>query len=267
MVLSSNTQGWFGDFNLDVHHTLEWRVGPLTFWVYRGEHEWRLRSDGGGDPLSPTAETVLREERQADVEDSKVQRFLLTQDSPRLSVGVMLPDRPVVSKPASPVSIPAGESVSFYLSYPVWLTLSVGDPPRKLAEFPSQRLSDTWFGPNTREGMLCYATRSRCRLNLSDHPHVPNRAITQLLIRNQGQDALTLDRVKLPVATLSLYRSLDRNWLWTQTVSLLRQEGGDMAELKLGSGVPEEAGRCELVAQPRELPQRGTLVRAFSQLF
>ncbi len=267
MVLSSNTQAWFGDFNLDVHHTLEWRVGPLSFWVYRGDQEWRLRSDASGDPLSPTAETVLREERQTDVEDTKVHRFLLSQESARLNVGVLLPDRPVVSKPASPVSIPAGESVTFYLSYPVWLTLNAGDPQRKLAEFPSQRLSDTWFGPNTREGVLCYATRSRCRLNLSDHPHVPNRAITQLLIRNRAQDTLTLDKVKLPVATLSLYRSVARNWLWTQTVTLLRHEGGDMAELQLGSNVPDAAGRCELVAQPRELPQRNTLIRAFNQLF
>lgn len=242
-------------------------MGPLSFWVYRGSQEWRLRSETSGDPLSPVAETELREERQWDVEDTRVQRFLLTQDSPRMTVGVLLPDRPVVSKPASPVSIPAGESATFYLSYPVWVTLSAGDPPRKLAEFPSQRLSDTWFGPNTREGMVCYATRSRCRLNLSDHPHVPNRAITRLVIRNRAQDTLTLDKIKLPVATLSLYRSVSRNWLWTQSVTLLRHEGGDMAELQLGQGVPEEAGDCELVAAPREVPQRNTLVRAFSQLF
>lgn len=267
MIVSTNTQSWFGDFNLDVHHALEWKVGPMSFWVYRDGHEWRLRTDVGGDPLSPVAETELREEHQADVEDSKVQRFLLASESARLSLGVVLPDRPVVSKPASPVSIPAGESVKFYLSYPVWVTLSVGDPAKKLTEFPSQRLSDTWFGPNTREGMLCYATRSRCRLNLSDHAHVPNRAITPLIIRNRAKDTLILDKVKLPVATLSLYRSTSRNWLWTQPVTLLRHEDGDMAELQLGKGAPEDAGSCELISPPREAPQRNTLVRAFSQLF
>ncbi len=258
---------WFGEFNLDVHHTMDWRVGPLSFRVHRGDHEWRLCIDAGGDPYSTVAERVIREEHQADVDDGKVERFLVSSETPRLRVGVLLPDRPIVSRPTSPVSVPSGEAVRFYVSSPLWVSLSVGDPERRLIEFPSLRLSDTWFGPNTREGTLCYGTRTRCRLNLSEHPYLPNRAITPLVIRNQGPDLLRLDRIKLPVATLSLYRSSGPGWLWTQPVTLVREESADMAVLQLGSGAPEEAGDAVRVAGPRETPQRYALIRAFSGLF
>lgn len=258
---------WFGDFNLEVNHTLRWRVGPLTFWVHHGVNEWRLHSSPGGDPLSAAAEMELIEERHADVEDSSIQRFLVNTESGRLKISVLLPDRPIVAKPASPVNIPAGQWVKFYLSYPVWLKAAVGETAIKLTEIPTQRLSDTWFGPNTREGSLCYATRSRCRLNLSDHPYQPNRAITPLIIRNQAADTLSLEKVRLPVSTLSLYQTRALQWLWTQPVTLVREERGDMAELRLGADAPEEAGLCDLVAQPREAPQRNTIFRAFSQLF
>ena len=263
----SDTSQWFGQFNLEPHHTRTWRVGPLSFWVNRAYHEWRLRVETGGDPYSPSVELDLFEERQADVEDRKVQRFLVSDESRRLDIGLLLPDRPIVSSPASPVSIPGGESVRFYLSYPLWVSLSAGDPGRTLTEFASYRLSDTWFGPNTREGMLCYATRGRCRLNVSDHPYLPYRAITPLVISNRAKDALPLDRVKLPVSSLSLYRSRGPGWLWTQDVTLLRQEGGDMAELQLGRGAPEEADAADLVAGARELSPRNAMVRAFSALF
>ncbi len=262
-----NSEQWFGRFALEQNHTRSWRVGPLSFWVHHGYHEWRLRVDNGGDPYSSVLEMELFEERQADVEDRKIQRFLVSDESRQLEIALLLPDRPIVSSPASPVSVPSSESVRFYLSYPLWVALGVGEPARRLAEFPSLRLSDTWFGANTREGMLCYATRSRCRVNLADHPHLPYRAITPLVIHNRARDTLALDRVKLPVSTLSLYRSREHGWLWTQPVTLLREEDGDMAELQLGRNAPEEAGAAEMIAGPREPPQRNVVFRAFSALF
>ncbi|MEX0731432.1 MAG: hypothetical protein WED00_17940 [Aquisalimonadaceae bacterium] len=259
---------WFGDFDVPVNTTLHWHVGPMVFWVHRGEMEWRLATEATADPYDTTVELVRREETQpAEVTDSRMQRFLMRTDSPCLNLGVLLPDRPIVSRPVSPVSIPAGESVCFYLSYPLWVSVAVGKPGRKLTEFASHRLSDTWFGPNTQEGVLCYAVRTRCRLRLSDHSNVPNRAVTPLFIRNQSRDPLRLEKLQLPVATLSLYRSEEGGLLWTQSVTLVREEDGDMAALRLGSGPPEEAGKAVLVAGPREAPQRNAVFRAFSALF
>lgn len=259
---------WFGDFDVALNTTLHWHVGPLRFWVHRSELEWRLCVAAPGDPYDTTVELVRRQETQpAELMDATVQRFLMGGDSTRLALGLMLPDRPIVSRPVSPVTIPPGESVRFYLSSPLWVSVSAGTPSRRLVEFPSLRLSDTWFGPDTREGVLCYAVRTRCRLRLSDHTNVPNRAVTPLHIHNRASDVLRLEKVQLPVATLSVYQGSESGLLWTQSVTLAREEGGDMAALRLGSGPPPEADGADLVAGPREAPQRNPVFRAFSALF
>lgn len=258
---------WFGDFEVPVGTSLHWRVGPLGFSVQRTRGEWRLQRDASGD----TYDASLSLERQAETEveplDGSVQRFLVADEHSRLRVGVLLPDRSIVSRPSTPVSIPPGETVRFYLSYPLWISLAVGDPPRLLTEFPSHQLSDTWFGPNTRLGSLCYATRTRCRLDLDQYPHIPNRANTPLVVRNLAADTLHIEKLQLPVATLGVYRAAQDGWLWTETVTVTRREDGDMAELLTGSGAPEQAGAAELVAGPRQKVQRHAVFRAFSALF
>lgn len=260
---------WFGDFDVPVNATLHWRVGPMILWIHHNPREWRLFTESTGDTFDSTVALVRKQElQQAEVQDSRIQRFLMRSDSPHLNLGLRLPDRPIVSRPVSPVSIPPNESICFYLSYPLWISVSAGSPAKTLTEFASHRPSDTWFGPNTQEGTLCYAVRSRCRLNLSEHAHIPNRAITPLVIRNLGEDTLRLEKLQLPVATLSVYRSAeDGLLLWTQAVTLIREEDGDLAALQLGSGPPEEAGKASLVAGPREAPQRNAVFRAFSALF
>ncbi len=257
---------WVGDFTVPVDYTLALTVGPLSLTVHRSPQEWLIRQQSKGDRYADQVTLEEREEQRSEPEDRTEQRFVVSGDSSALSISVRLPDRGIVSRPLTPLSIPAGEAVRLYLSYPLWVNVGVGEPPRSLLEFPSLRLSDTWFGDNTREGVLCYATRSRCRLNLADHPHLPYRAITPLAIRNQADTTLLLEKVRLPVSMLSLYRDGDGRF-WTQEVTLTRQASGGMADLALGSGAPAEAGDAERIAEPRETPQRNTLVRAFSALF
>lgn len=257
---------WIGDFTVPVDHTLVLRVGPLSLTVHRSAREWLIRQQSTGDVYADQVTMEHRQGRRAEPEDRDEQRFVVSDDSPALNIAVRLPDRAIVSRPLTPLSIPAGETARLYLSFPLWVGIAVGEPPRHLLEFPSLRLSDTWFGENTLEGVLCYAARSRCRLDLAEHPHLPYRAITPLIIRNQADDTLLLEKVRLPVSTLGLYRDSDGRF-WTQEVTLSRRAKGGMADLALGTGPPAEASGARRIAEPRETPQRNTLVRAFSALF
>ncbi|MCK8517015.1 hypothetical protein M0534_11865 [Methylonatrum kenyense] len=258
---------WFGEFEVPIGTSLHWRLGPLSFSVQRTEGEWRLQKDASGDVYDSTLNLERHAQAEEEPLDSSVQRFLVANDSSRLRVGILLPDRSIVSRPSTPVSIPPGETVRFYLSYPVWISLAVGEQARLLTEFPSHQLSDTWFGPNTRLGSVCYATRTRCRLDLHQYPHIPNRANTPLVVRNLAADTLHIEKLQLPVATLSVYRAEADGWLWTETVTVTRREDGDMAELLTGSGAPAQAGTAELVSGPRQKVQRHAVFRAFSALF
>ena len=177
-----------------------------------------------------------------------------------------LADRPVVSKPEKPLYISSGESVVVYLSFPLWLRLEAGEPARLLKELPTLRLSDTWFGPSTREGGLCYASRNFGRLALDEPMRRPHRVLTAVQICNRASDPLCVERINVPLPHLSLYQD-DAGVLWTEALTM---EGHDVASpltVDIGRLPPPEANDPELVALPRLGPRRGTLARAFSSLW
>lgn len=250
---------WFGEFRIAAGERRQWRVGPLTLTVERAAGEWRIRQAYGSDAQADAATRGL------DAETPGAMRYLAAGPDPLLSLLPLLPDRPVIVRPLSPVIVPAGEAVRLYVSLPVWLQLAVGSAHKVLAELPSQRLSDTWFGPNTREGELCYALRSRCRLSPDDALQ-PHRVVVPLRIHNQAAKPLVLERIKVPVPQLSLYAEPSGR-LWAGEVGLERSEDGQFAALHLEPGPPPQASKATPLAGPREPAPKKTAIRAFSGLF
>jgi hypothetical protein len=245
-------------------HTLDARLGPLRLQIYRGSGEWHLALEPGDEPVGEApADLVLRE---GDVESDECQRFIFAGRSGRLRLVPLLADRPVVIRPRQPVFLPSGEEVTLYLSSPLSLRIEVGEPAVLLCEVPMLRLSDTWFGPSTREGELCYSGKTHARHSLSEVPHRAHRAITALQIRNEAATSLPLDKISLPVPVLSVYGAGDGR-LWTQTVTMIRGSDSDMAALRIERAPPAFAGQVDLISGPRREQARGGLVRAFNVLF
>src|SRR3569832_2052166 len=232
-----NGRSWWGGFNLEQDEALRWRIGPLTLWLRRRLHEWQLahRRDDG------------------------------EIDHPHLAAGELVPmlaDRPVVTRPVVPFYLSGGEEVTVYVSSPLWVRILTGGV--FMQEVATQRPSDTWDGPNTREGELCYASETHCRLSLDELPWRPHRAVTPLLLRNRDRRPLLIERLNLPVGYLSLYAN-EQGALWTQTVTIKREQGSDV--LDVGTASPAEAGAARLVCRPRSEPDKGGVIRAFTSLF
>jgi hypothetical protein len=241
-------------------------VGPSTFWVQRREYEWRLhqleRSDGRDTEVEVAAPCPAEEI----IQDARLDRFAIANNGMTLTVSPLLADRPVVVRPETPLYVPSGEDITLYVSTPLWLKLAVDSPALLLAERPVQRPSDTWFGPSTLVGELCYASRTSGRLRLPELPQRPHRAVTPVRIRNLAKDALLLQRVKVPVQYLTLYRS-QVGGLWTQTATLVREQDGDLAALQLGRRAPSEATGARQLVPPRQQAESNLALRAFSRLF
>jgi hypothetical protein len=154
------------------------RPGPLTLKLFREAadawHLWMSREEWdetqaaearGGDTGCPDARRRV------------IERFVFNQQpEARCACRPMLADRPVVVRARQSVFIPPGEEAMLYLSTPVWVSIDLGEPARALREIPVLRLSDTWFGPSTREGELCYAARTHARNHLDQVPRRPHRA-------------------------------------------------------------------------------------------
>ncbi|WP_018937546.1 MULTISPECIES: hypothetical protein [unclassified Thioalkalivibrio] len=263
-TMSTDDAAWWGRRALASGQHGRWSIGPLDLWLLHGEQEWQMVLER---PRDPADATLAIDVPCADAFPADANDLLRFAGSPADSVPelrVALADRPMVSRPQNPFYVPARGQVTLYLSSPAWVQLHLGEA--MVQEFPVYTPSDTWFGPNTVNGELCYATRTQARLDLADVPMRPHRVITPLTIENKASDALFLERVNLPVPRLPVFAD-EHHRLWTPAVRMEREEDRDMADMKIDSGPPGVAGGAQRIAEPRQAGGRHLMVRAFTALF
>ncbi len=256
---------WWLPQHVPPGQTLECRIGPLTLEIHHGHGEWYLGTTHDDETEEHGAARLTLRDGGVLAED--YERFMVADAGAALALSPLLCDRPVVIRPRQRVALPSGEEVTLYVSTPATVRVVVGEPGVLLGEVPSLMLSDTWFGPSTLEGELCYAGRTHARQTLAEVPYRAHRVITPVRVRNEGDSVLPLEKFSLPVPLLSVYGAED-GWLWTEGVSLLRRAGAsDMAALEIDGSPPDYAGRVERLSEPRQAQHHGGLVRAFSMLF
>lgn len=238
-----------------------WRLGPFDLCVWRRAQEWRLAWARSTDPL-----------RDACGHESGVWAPEAYQGSVRVVTGTtgstlaLRPasaDRDLVVRPDPAVHLPPGCSASLYVSAPLWV--HVLDGTALLADLPSVLPSDTWFGTSTREGELCYASRTSARLTLSELPRRPARSTTRVDLHNHGEDALVVDRIKVPVRHLALHVD-DKGGLWTPTLDMTRGRSEARSSVEIGKPPIGPDGPWPQLAPPREEGVPSMLFRAFDAL-
>ncbi|MEE2023873.1 MULTISPECIES: hypothetical protein [Alkalimonas] len=238
-------------------------IGPFSLYLERTAGEWLVSHQRHSDdePLH----RVLQEPIEACPESLTVQRYVFQKAPLDFRLQPCLMDRPVVVKTRQPVLIPPGESIDFYISTPLCLRLLLGNDTL-LQEWPILRLSDTWFGPSTRVGELCYAAKTHARHSLDEVPLRPHRAVTPLTISNQSKAILSIDKVSLPVPLLSVFARSDHT-LWTEAVTLVHQADQLLAKLKIERKLPVGITAAQRVTEPRQQAEKNALVRAFAGIF
>lgn len=260
--MARDRPSWWGSFDLEEGRTGRWRVGPLELWIERRAHEWRVRHMRSDDHLDARVEVDVPASSSEAPPESELNRFALRRTSQTVRVSPLLADRPVVVRPATPFHLMAGEEATLYVSTPLWVSI---DSPTPLLDLPSFRPSDTWFGPNTMRGELCYASRTAAELDL-DHVVVrPARAITTLRLHNRAADPVLVERMNLPTRHLSLFVD-DRGAFWTDRLTVTRESRGDESSVRVDAGAPPAAPSAMRFADPRDAEDRSTVVRAFSAL-
>ena len=273
---------WWGEYRLPQGVRGLWRVGPLDLQVERRKAGWDLAWRQSGNRRSEDLEVECPAgefaTRLSDAED--VRRRSILQESGEVGDGkaedgavgddglVVTPlaaDRPVVTRPDASCLVLPGRTVTLYVSTPLWLRVETRDGETLLEE-PTVRLSDTWFGPSTRVGELCYAIRTRAFPDLDELPVLAFRAITRLRIENSSHGELELVRLSLPAPNLSVWCDADHpeRGLWTSYVVLRRNADGETAEVDVVRGAPPELSRPERVSWPRQRQSRNVVVRAMS---
>lgn len=262
---------WWGSVTLPIGGVARWRAGPSTVVAQRRASDWRVWHETGPDAYAVAAERARRvDDEPPDGPPSA--RFSFAETPDTIAVSPALADRPVIVRPESPLSIPPGERVTVYASTPVWMALKLevrrpkrggkGPSPAVLTELPTFRPTDTWFGPSTREGELCYAVRTAARTQVAELPLRPHRAVTPLTVENQAATPMEVTRLEAPMPFLALHVGRDGR-LWTDAI-LVTREADDDTSVKVTAGVPDGGTR---LAGPRDTRSFGQVIgKTFSRL-
>lgn len=254
-------QDWWGTYELADGEIASWRLGSLELKIRRGARELQVGWQRGAEELDGWSfEPGMADALAAE----DLERFLFAGEAGSVRLRPALADRSVVSSPRMPLHILPGEEATLYVGTPLWVRIESKPHAGSLLELPIRRPSDTWFGPSTREGELCYASRTYARLDRENLPRAWRHAITPLLVRNRADEALHLHKIQLPVPLLSLYQGEDG--LWTERLALVRTEEGETAEVDVRRGPPAEARGAERLTAPRAEHRKGLLIHAFGRL-
>lgn len=280
---------WWGTFPVEEGAATRWRIGPLAVYAHRQRHEWRVVFSTVGAALDRSLEPMRHCSPDEIPDTPDAVRFAFLRSPPAIRLDPVLADRSMVLRPEQTLLVPPGDAVEVFVSTPLWLRVSFGDDLNALEPGPKQgheknherlrkpsqpvahevpifRPSDTWFGPTTLEGEMCYASRTHAFLSLDDVPRYPHRARTIVHVRNRGVDVLRVDRLNVPVRHLSLFAADDRS-LWTERVTLTRDADGAMAAMRVGAGPPREIRGALRVGEPRDRVETNLVIRAFEAFF
>lgn len=264
--MKEKPKSWWGDYTFNTGDGAQWEIGSLRIALQRQPRELIVGHETAEVTLG-SEEWHFKDEGLDFSEDAftNFSRFVFQSTPEELTILPALADRSLVSRPITPFTVPGNENAAIYISSPLWFTITAGLPPQTLFETPIQRPSDTWFGSSTRDGELCYASRTYGRLNLDNLDVYSHRAITEVNIHNNSTEPFLVERLNLPVPYLSLFSTVD-NVLWTEAVTVVQTMGTSLAEFNIESEPPSPAASVSLVTPPRKDPEKGMLIRAFNVL-
>ena len=262
MPTTSSTP-WWQVQQLPVNQGQHFRLGPLNLYVQRKAQQWILAHEYNKDEKSVQA-------TQTEISLLPVhltgQRFMFSQSPAKFRLVPRLLDRPVVVKTLQSVNLPPNEQTTFYISSPIVLQVTLQQPELVLQEIMLQRLSDTWFGPSTQVGELCYADKTHARYSKQELPARSHRAVTPVTIVNKSPQMLTIDKLSIPLPFLSLY-SLPDGSLWTDPVTLQHEGSQALAHFATSKLSAADAPGAIAVSTPRIKAEKHSLFRAFADIF
>lgn len=229
---------WWGSFVIDEEQSRFFKIGGIILCLDRYNREWNITSYREGDlPPDVTTTTKPPAGTPAPIQPKKPYKTFSAQASNEMTLKPTLPDRALLSQLEHPFYIPVGETLSLYISSPLWIRIAAGSPAILLDEIPTEVLADTWFGKNTLEGELCYANESRCSPRLEELPRDTTRVISPIMVINQSRETLLLREIKIPLPELSVYCDA-QNHLWTEQLNIY-QEDYSSSETVVVKGPPK----------------------------
>jgi hypothetical protein len=256
---------WWGEINFELNEAKTWRIGQRKMSVQRKAAEWLIWNEKTGE--ESFEDLVLERTTFTDlIIDTLPQRYLVKSTQKNLIAKPLLADRSIIVRPHSALNILPGEKIELYVSSPLWLAFYANEETLSISDLPFWLPSDSWFGPNTMVGELCYSKYTDAKLTLDNIQKRSHRAITTINISNEHDEVLTIERISLPTPFLNLYVDATHQF-WTDKVNLIHHLDGDRPSFDIKNLIKESAKTdLTLVSAAREVADANTFMRSIKSL-
>lgn len=255
---------WWGEFSFTPSETKCWRIKDRLIAIKRGSREWTIWNNQTATEMD-LAIAVNKPKSRESFEDIEFSRYLLGDTTDTLIIEPSLADRAVVVRPNRPLVVMPQEKINLYVSTPIWVTVLIPERDVPMADIPFWRPSDSWFGPSTMSGDLCYSKYTDAKLDIERLEKRSHRASTMVTIKNDQDKPLTIERLNIPVPALKLYVNQDGEF-WTDQVSILQRFEHNKSISHVRHSPPENIQLMELVSESRELSKKASFLSSIASL-
>ena len=238
----------------------------MNLWIKRIGLDWLIASE-----TRPVDNPVSAYWSVTDNEpcEKSLQRWSFSEKYDHIEVAPCMPDRPLVVKTHLLTSLPPGGQATFYVSIPLWVSLSAVRKTDTVAmtKHSSQTLSNTWFG-NHDEGEFCYALKTSAVRTGAEAGVEPHRALCPVVIYNKEDIPLPVQKICIRAKHLSIYQCGKQTW--TNRISVTFKGNGKSSKVEYDALPPSEAGSPILLKTAEEKSESGlihTLGQSFVDLF
>jgi hypothetical protein len=220
--LKAYSKCW-GVFDFQPKTRLQFKCGDLLLDLACGDKDWLMQYElkARDKVQNPCLSHMSTDDDGWELTNQ--QRFVSDKAPQKLSLHPTMSDRPIVCRPTITVVLLPKEQISLYVCVPLWLQLNISGIENPLLDVPSERISDTWFGPNSREGIMSYALRMSEQLEIKPSNKNGMRATIEIKIKNESNEMLVLDKVSVPAPHLALYVD-GAGKFWTRRITMIREQ-------------------------------------------
>ena len=262
-----NEPKYWGVYDFRAETRLQFKFGGLLMDLACSDKDWLLQYEV---KTSDTAEapSVCRISTEDVAWQLANQQRLVSDKIPQqFSLYPTMPDRPIVCRATTTVLLLPKEQISLYVTVPLWLQLSISDVKKPLLDVPTECISETWFGSNSREGVMSYALRMSEQLDIKPSEKQGMRAAIEIRIKNESNEILSLDKVNVPAPNLALYVD-ETGQFCTHRITMVREQD-ENATLTIDNVMSHGLVNKDLtfVCGPRDDLGQHKITKALSTLF
>lgn len=248
----------WGEHELAKTKIRSFAIGDLQLWCKQKKNEIHIATLRG----SSNEESLSQSENPP--ENVTWSRWALKKEHSKIRISPIFPDRPIVVKLESQLKINLKAQAKIYLRVPIWLKIELANrDATALVELPTVTLSNTWFG-TFADGELCYWITSGARQEIEPDPDRPFMAICPIVLINNSERDLVVEKICLRVTNLSLF--FDETQLWADETRITYKGEEATSQIDFSARPPLEAPQARLLSLARIPVKRGIVAQTFASL-